>query len=84
MLDGKTGQVLFSTRPFEGFTGGVFVAAGDMDGDGRAEFAVSPDQGGGPRVVIFSLIGSTTVLRANFYGINDPTFRGGARVATGD
>src|SRR5206468_12706709 len=37
--------------PFEGdFTGGGFVAAGDFDNDGRAEFVVTPDQGGGPRV----------------------------------
>jgi hypothetical protein len=66
------------------FTGGAFVAAGDIDNDGLADIVVSPDQGGGPRVVVFSLVNTTLVQRANFYGIDDPNFRGGARVAVGD
>jgi uncharacterized delta-60 repeat protein len=71
---------------FEGnFNGGVFVAAGDVDGDGRAEFAVSPDVGGGPRVTVYSLTPNNKVtVRTNFFGIDDPNFRGGARVALGD
>jgi len=69
-----------------GFTGGGFVSAADLDNDGRSEFAVSPDQGGGPRVTIFSLAaGATTAtVRANFFGIDDVNFRGGARIAFGD
>ncbi|MFO0798605.1 MAG: FG-GAP-like repeat-containing protein [Gemmataceae bacterium] len=71
--------------PFGGdFTGGGFVAVGDFDHDGHADFAVSPDQGGGPRVTIFSLIDGVRVLKQNFFGIDDPDFRGGARVAIGD
>ena len=71
--------------PFGGdFTGGGFVAAADIDGDGRAEFVVTPDEGGGPRVSIFSLSGGAQTLRANFFGIDDPNFRGGARSALGD
>jgi uncharacterized delta-60 repeat protein len=72
--------------PFGGdFTGGGFVAAGDMDGDGRAEFVVTPDEGGGPRVAVFSLTaGGSVTVRANFFGIDDPDFRGGARAAVGD
>ncbi|HEX4610737.1 MAG TPA: VCBS repeat-containing protein [Urbifossiella sp.] len=67
-----------------GFTGGGFVAAGDFDGDGKDEFLVTPDQGGGPRVTIFSLSGGTATMKANFFGIDDPNFRGGARAAVGD
>ncbi|MFO0806318.1 MAG: FG-GAP-like repeat-containing protein [Gemmataceae bacterium] len=72
--------------PFDGdFSGGGFVAAGDFDNDGRAEFVVTPDQGGGPRVSVFSLgLDNLPVLRGNFYGINDPNFRGGARAGIGD
>ena len=72
--------------PFgDNFTGGGFLAAADIDGDGRAEFVVTPDQGGGPRVSIFSLLANGSVqLRANFFGIDDPAFRGGARTALGD
>jgi hypothetical protein len=73
-----------------GFTGGAFVAVGDIDNDGRGEVVVSPDLGGGPRVVIFSFVSAaiglpgTLTLRGNFFGIDDPNFRGGARVAVGD
>jgi hypothetical protein len=73
----------------EGFTGGGYVSAGDLDGDGKAEIVVSPDQGGGPRVTIFkpTVAGTTVTLTqvANFFGIDgDPNFRGGARTALGD
>jgi hypothetical protein len=72
--------------PFGGdFTGGGYVAAADLDGDGKAEFVVTPDQGGGPRVSVFSRNADGTVAtRTNFFGIDDPSFRGGARVALGD
>ena len=72
--------------PFGGnFTGGGFVSAADIDNDGRAEFIVSPDQGGGPRVSIFSRAADGTLnTRANFLGIDDPNFRGGVRTAIGD
>ena len=77
-----------STPPFAGsesFTGGGFVSAGDLDGDGRAEIAVSPDRGGGPRVTIFSLLPAGLTQRANFFGITgDPGFRGGVRTVLGD
>ncbi|MBX9585054.1 MAG: VCBS repeat-containing protein, partial [Gemmataceae bacterium] len=68
----------------EGFAGGGFTAAADLDGDGKAEFAVTPDEGGGPRVTVFSLVSGSPTQRANFFGIDDPAFRGGARAALGD
>jgi hypothetical protein len=74
------------TDPFGGnFTGGAFVAAGDLNGDGRSEFVFCPDQGGGPNVVIYSLNadGSLATPRA-FFALGNPTFRGGARPAMGD
>lgn len=72
--------------PFGGnFTGGGFVAAADLDSDDLAEFVVTPDEGGGPRVSVFSrLAGGTVQLKANFLGIDDDAFRGGARAALGD
>src|SRR6185503_9519497 len=50
----------------------------------RAEFVVTPDEGGGPRVTVFSAANGAAQLRANFFGIDDPNFRGGARSAAGD
>jgi hypothetical protein len=83
VFDGQTQAVLFATQPFEpSFTGGVYVAAGDLTGDGRAELIVTPDQGGGPRVQVYN--GNGFGLLADFFGIQDPNFRGGARPAVGD
>jgi uncharacterized delta-60 repeat protein len=85
VFDGKTGAVLADFPAFEPtFTGGVFVAAADLDGDGKAEIFATADQGGGGRVVVFSVAGGTAVPRASFFGIADPNFRGGARAAVGD
>jgi hypothetical protein len=82
VISGANSQVLFQVQPFDTFTGGVFVAAGDIDGDGKAELVVTPDQGGGPRVLIYE--GGTFALDSSFFGITDPNFRGGARAAVGD
>ena len=82
VIDGKTGTVLFDVFPFESFVGGVFVSAGDVTGDGIADLVITPDLSGGPRVEVFS--GGTFVRVANFFGIDDPNFRGGARAAAGD
>ncbi len=83
VTDGATGQVVMSAFPFEStFTGGVFVAAGDVNGDGRADVILSPDVGGGARVVV--LDGATGAELTSFFGIDDTAFRGGVRVAAGD
>jgi uncharacterized protein (TIGR03118 family) len=83
IFDGATQKQLFSIQPFEAsFTGGVFVSMGDLNGDGVPDLAISPDQGGGPRVRVFD--GKTLTQIADFFGIDDPNFRGGARTAIGD
>jgi hypothetical protein len=83
VLDGTTGSLVADVNPFEAaFTGGVYVAAGDLDGDGRADVVVTPDEGGGPRVLVYR--GGDFTLVANFFGIDDPNFRGGARATVGD
>ncbi len=90
VTDGKTGAVLANLDAFETtFTGGVFVAAADVNGDGKAEVVVTPDQGGGPVVAIYD--GAALAAGKNnagelvrFLGIDDAAFRGGARPALGD
>ena len=83
VIDGATGAVLYETQPFEGsFTGGLLVTTGDLTGDGVPDLVVTPDQGGGPRVVVYSGVGFATVL--DVLGVDDPDFRGGARPAVGD
>ncbi|MBX9583726.1 MAG: hypothetical protein K2X87_25775 [Gemmataceae bacterium] len=85
-VSGRDGTLLAGPfDPFgDGFAGGGYVAAGDLDGDGRAEWVVTPDRGGGPRVSAFSLTDGKPIVLANFFGFDDPRFRGGARVAAGD
>ncbi|MGE0464234.1 MAG: FG-GAP-like repeat-containing protein [Vicinamibacterales bacterium] len=63
------------------FLGGVFVAAGDVDADGRADIVTGPGSGGGPLVKAFSGV-SGAEIRSFFAG--DPTFVGGVRVAAAD
>jgi hypothetical protein len=82
--DGNTGAVLFDFLAFEAsFVGGVYVAAGDFDGDGLADLVVTADAGGGPRVRVFGG-GDPGRVMADFWGIADPDFRGGTRPAVGD
>ncbi|QDU20543.1 beta strand repeat-containing protein [Urbifossiella limnaea] len=83
VIDGATRVTVATYLPFgDAFAGGTFVALGDVDGDGRADIAVSADLTGGPRVVVLS--GATGAPLASFLGIDDDNFRGGARVALGD
>jgi hypothetical protein len=69
------------------FTGGVFVAGGDVDGDGRAEVitGAGPSTGPstGPQVRVISLRGGTPTELTSFYAY-DPAFIGGVHVAAAD
>jgi hypothetical protein len=84
IIDGKTQAELFAVDPFESsFTGGVFVSVGDLTGDGIPDLAITPDEGGGPRVDVFSGAPGFPKL-ITFFGIDDPNFRGGARSSIAD
>ncbi len=88
VIDGRTQAEVVRFLAFEPtFTGGVYVAAGDIDGDGKAEVIVSPDQGGGPVVAVYrgsALATGTATELVRYFGITDDSFRGGARPAVGD
>ncbi|MGL6075739.1 MAG: choice-of-anchor Q domain-containing protein [Fimbriiglobus sp.] len=84
VLDGKNQSTLFTVDPFEEtFKGGVFVSVGDVTGDGFPDLAVTPDEGGGPRVDVYSGSPGFPKLSA-FLGIDDSVFRGGARSSIAD
>jgi hypothetical protein len=83
VVSGADGTVVRSFNAYEpDFTGGVVVAAVDLNADGRADLITGTDQGGGPRVKVFD--GLTGSQLADFFAIDDAEFRGGVRVAGGD
>ncbi len=87
VFDGQTGALIASFFAYEStFTGGVFVAVGDVTGDGVADIVTGTSSGGGARVRVFDGAGGFAPLagdEGDFFTY-DPGFRGGVRVAVGD
>ena len=94
VFDGKT---LTEVRSFlaygAAFTGGVFVAAGDVNGDGRGDIVTGAGASGGPHVKMFSgkdlFPGGAVKLAVEpparqSYFATESDFRGGVSVAIAD
>ncbi len=86
VYSGKTGELIggplgsfYAYDP--AFGGGVYVAGGDVDGDGQADVITAAGAGGGPHVKAFS--GRTGQVIASFYAYA-PHFQGGATIAAAD
>jgi hypothetical protein len=93
VFDGKS---LFSTGPTKLFNdfyvfdpslrNGVYIAVGDLNGDGKADLIAGAGPGGGPRVLALSgadlLAGEAdqSQVLGNFFA-GDPNNRNGVRVA---
>jgi subtilisin-like proprotein convertase family protein len=77
--DGVEKYGFFAYAPM--FTGGVAVAAGDINGDGFADIVTGPGVGGGPHVQVFD--GRTLQVLLNFFAF-DAKSRAGVSVAIGD
>jgi hypothetical protein len=83
LIDGRTGAVALSFYAYNPvFRGGVYVALGDVTGDGQVDIVTGAGAGGGPHVKVFD--GMTLTEYVGFFGINDASFTGGVRVAVGD
>ena len=86
VFDGRNGQLLpgtignFFAYPSH-VTTGLYVAAGDVNGDGRADIMVAPGPGGGPHVKVFSGLDGSLIFQ---YFAYNPGFTGGVQVALGD
>src|SRR5207248_9150951 len=82
VYDGRSGQLVRQFFAFDpAFTGGTYVAGGDVNRDGYSDIIVGAGAGGGPNVRVFS--GKDGMLLSNFMAY-DARFSGGVRVAGGD
>ncbi|MCY2971324.1 MAG: FG-GAP-like repeat-containing protein [Planctomycetota bacterium] len=82
VYDGTSLQLVHSFYAYNAaFDDGIFVAVGDVNGDGYADIITGAGQGGGPHVQVFS--GQNYSNIASFFAYN-PAFTGGISVASGD
>ncbi|MFZ9824629.1 MAG: FG-GAP-like repeat-containing protein, partial [Gemmataceae bacterium] len=82
VFDGRNFQEMasfFAFSPF--FTGGVTVAAEDLNGDNKTEIVTGAGPGGGPQVKVFD--GATLRMRTSWFAY-PPNFSGGVFVSVGD
>lgn len=83
IFDGKSLTEVSRFTPYEStFTGGVFVAVGDVNGDGRDDVVTTAGDGGGPLVKVFDPEHLSEPVRSFF--VYEEEFRGGATLAVGD
>lgn len=94
VFDGVTLRELGTLMAYSNtFTGGVSVAVGDINGDGRADLVTGAGIGSAPHVKAFSgtnlfptaggKLNASASLLKNYFAF-ETTFRGGINVAVGD
>jgi hypothetical protein len=81
VFEGTTAAMLFDFFAYPGFSGGVRVASGDVNGDGYADIITGAGPGGAPEVKVFS--GTNGGLLMDFLAFT-PAFSGGVFVAASD
>lgn len=77
------GNLKYKVNPFTNYTGGVFVAIGDVNGDGQKDIICSTATGSTGRVRVYSFINQKLSDLGRFmpFGAN---YIGGIQITTGD
>jgi hypothetical protein len=78
--DDGTPVLLYELNQTGGYRGGVYVASGDVNGDGLADIIVSPSAGSRSQVTIFDGADGSVLTSFRAFGSGN----GGVRVAAGD
>ena len=83
VFSGQSGTTLQSFYAYSAaFNGGIFVAAGDFNGDGFADIVTGANAGGGPHVVVVS--GANPKVKLGSFYAYTQSFSGGVRVGAVD
>lgn len=76
-----SGQLKYTFLAYDkNFKGGIEVAAGDLNANGKSEIVTVPGKGGGPQVRIFNHSGKAL---GQFFAY-DPGYRGGLKITVSD
>jgi hypothetical protein len=82
VFSGTDGSLLRTYNPYgPSYKDGVYVAAGDLTGDGRAEVITGTDRGGGSEVRVFGGVTGGMIHAFTAFG---SFYRGGVRVGIAD
>ena len=85
ILSGRDGHfILAPTAIYPGYTGGLYIAAGDIDRDGKADLIVTAGGSASPVVQLYHVSGGGIQLFFSFVAFDAPWWRGGIRIAAGD
>lgn len=85
VLNGKDGSFLVGpTTPFGAYSGGLYLAAGDIDRDGKSELIIVPGAGTAPTVQVTRVSAGAFQTITRFTAFDAPGWTGGLRVAAGD
>jgi len=82
VFSGATGAMVRQVTGFDAnLPGGLFVAAGDVNGDGKADIIAGADEGTGPRIRVFD---GVTLTQLRLFDAFEPWRLTGVRVASRD